>query len=983
LSNGLLNISPNGQVQFFHQTLFDYVYARRFTEQGGNLPEAIKNQHQGLFIRDSIKSVLTFLREQNAPEYIHILRQLLFAKSENGKPIYRYHIQSLALSTMAYFEMPIPQEINLISKDVFNDRTFMGVIFESVHNVNWFNTIWKIIGNKGGWKKLSDDYKEKAMLMCRQTIQSNGEIVLNTLDAVLDLNDKDDCRYMDSILQRYNLNCNSKKLVSLYQRRSTNKSTLEYTNLLANILVDNPIFVCQELKENVKQQLETDEHKHFGHLTINHGVERLYKQLLKTHNAIGIQLISDILNCIYDATKVKIDSSEIYFSTQFVSFRRSTAGHLGNNAVMDFTNILIDELLENAQCEHTKHFLRKLAYNNHCGIIFIALYIYTSRPDLFKDDVYEIITKRELLSNAPAWVEYQAIEALRVAFPHMDDQQKIAVLNKILSINDPSEKTCRFGESYQARIQSGHPILDIDLHKGSALEVLPLSELRRLSWTAYQERQRIDRKFKVQRLKNNMPCSTSTLIGWTSLRKEQGEKMSLETWLESMLKYNTNDSMNWEKPSLTGQCQLFRSVVCREPDKFIGFINQIIIDDRVLLCYPLSGMQGLLDAGRLDEAMSVLNEILNAVQYDVNSTYRGFCIHSLLFSLGNIVKQDVVPEIVIRLLCNTLINAEEPANDSHQNDKDIYNVGINQVRGNAGYMLVQCANDEKYKDIVFSTIEQVATSASVYTRAAILLNMAVLNNADKDRNVKLFKKLMHDYDPRLMAMPVHNYNPLVYFVNYALDELITFFEMASECPECYSQQVIILWLAWSHNNSDQRIQALLDKMCHRSELARISLLQFLGRLDSADENAVSYILHFMEPQFDSATMGEAFDHLFHQLSEWPDEIQVRVTNAYLTSPMCRHQIRAFIEFLGSFAVKNPVRTLKWLEQILAVSSPEDSFVWNEVVEVVIQAYNGIRSFNDSCNQGILERAMDLIDAIMQDSSNKYLISNFFAKLDNE
>lgn len=250
--------------------------------------------------------------------------------------------------------------------------------------------------------------------------------------------------------------------------------------------------------------------------------------------------------------------------------------------------------------------------------------------------------------------------------------------------------------------------------------------------------------------------------------------MSLEMWLNSMLVYNTNNSMDWERPSLIGQCQLFRSVVRSEPDRFIGFISQIIADDRVQLCYPQAGMQGLLDAGRLEEAMSVLNELQNVVKNDVNSTYRGFSIHSLLFSLNDVFKQDVVPEILIRLLCNTLINAAEPTDDTHQKDKDIYNVGINQARGNAGYLLVKCASGDKYKDFIFSTIEHVAASASVYTRAAILLNMAVLNNVDKDRNVSLFKKLMHDYNPRLMSMPVHNYNPLVYFVNYALDELMIF-----------------------------------------------------------------------------------------------------------------------------------------------------------------------------------------------------------------
>lgn len=53
------------------------------------------------------------------------------------------------------------------------------------------------------------------------------------------------------------------------------------------------------------------------------------------------------------------------------------------------------------------------------------------------------------------------------------------------------------------------------------------------------------------------------------------------------------------------------------------------------------------------------------------------------------------------------------------------------------------------------------------------------------------------------------------------------------------------------------------------------------------------------------------------------------------------------------------------------------------MDVVIQSYNGIKSFNDSNYQETLEKAMDLIDTIMQNPNNKYLISNFINKLDNE
>lgn len=60
LSVGLLLQTSNGRVQFFHQTMFDYVYARRFVEKGCNLLEKLSSQHQGLFSRAAVKSILTF-----------------------------------------------------------------------------------------------------------------------------------------------------------------------------------------------------------------------------------------------------------------------------------------------------------------------------------------------------------------------------------------------------------------------------------------------------------------------------------------------------------------------------------------------------------------------------------------------------------------------------------------------------------------------------------------------------------------------------------------------------------------------------------------------------------------------------------------------------------------------------------------------------------------------------------------------------------
>lgn len=982
-TNEILLVTKNGHIQFFHQTLFDYVYARRFTEHGYDLLEELKSQHQGLFSRATVKSILAFLRERDPAKYIAVINQLLYTQNEYGKAVYRYHLKSLALSNMAFFEMPLKEETSFIARKVFDDKVYMDVLFESVHTANWFNAVWQIIDNRGGWKSLSTDYKGKVMLMCQRTLWSDTAVVLDRVEQSLDYNKEEDCKYIGNLIQYYDLRCDSKKLISFYNKLVKRRCPLEYTYLLTSILIEEPEFVCQELKENIRLQLQEEKTDGLYRINLTHEIEMLYQELLQRYPKQAVQLFIDVLTLIYESERYVIEGSDIYYSPEFLIFQRTTGNHLGTKFSEDAVNIILDDFLQNVESDITRRYLSEFSASKHEGFVFIALYVYASYPEMFKDEFCDLVINRQILSNAPAWIEYQAVETLQEVFSLLSDNQKLAVIDRILDIHDDDEKKLYLKEMRMERREFLCPILNLDLHKGKALEVIPIDELRRLSWAAYQERQRIDRKFHPLRLKNTMPSGMSYHAGWSSLTVEQGIKMSCKTWHNSMLKYNQNPR-EWDKPSLTGQCDLFRKVVSLNPDKYIELIDKAIADDRILLAYPEAGMRGLIDAKRIVEAEHVLEGILGVVNNDVNSNYRGFNIHSLLFAFSDLIKDTDVPESVFNLLSDTLIYANESKRDIHDEERDVYEIGLNQPRGNAGYLLVECARFSQYKESVFTAIESVAETASVYTRAAILMNMAALNFLDQDRNVVIFKKLLHDYDPKLMSMPVHSYNPLVYFVNYAADDLMDFFSHAVGCPECYREQVIILWLAWSHNNHDERFKVLLDKMCDNSQEARISLLNFLSTSgNKADEDASVFVLHFFDAKFDSPEMGEACDNLFHNLDSWPEELQFQIADTFVSSPLSSHKTKSFIDYLTGYAIKEPVQTLKWLDQIIRNNVPDDYFVWNKVIDVIIQSYNGIKSFNDSSYQDTLEHALDMIDNAMKNPNKKYLITNFIKNLDNE
>lgn len=986
LTNDLLIESRNRQIQFFHQTLFDYVYARRFLEKGKSLLDELKGQHQGLFIRASVKSILMFLREQKPKEYLRTLDQLLYRQEDNGLSTFRFHLKSLVLQTLTNFDIPSPSELDFISRKIYPNSEYMELVFNSVYTLNWFHAIWKILDNKGGWEKRSKAYRELAITMCRRVLWRDVDSVLDKLNSVLNFNDEEDCKHLEHLLNFYELNYSGDKFVELYSKLAKGRNPLQYTNLLSSSIQGNPTFVCAELKENIKLQLQENKGRSFPNISVSCDVGELYKKLLKKHYSIAINFLFDVLTLIYNATSYAIEENyDVCHSFSLWYFQRTIEANFQNNFVVDVMNILIDTLLEHIDDKETRQYILQLSRSRHGGFVFIALYIYTSRPEVFKDNLCELICQREVLVNAPSWVEYQAVEALKASFVYLNEMQKGSIIHRILSTHDQSEYRLD-KEKVKWCKKFGHPFLDIDLHRGIALKSIPLTELRRISWMAYQERQRIERKFHPKRLENCQPSRISTRLGDPSLTQEQGQKMSPKAWLNSMRKYvNERESANWEAPTLSGQCILFREVVIQAPDKFTDLIKQIAYDELIPLAYAQAGLDGLIQAGRIDDAVCVLEYMLVAVNHDINSDHRGFRILALLFALDNIVKQDRIPKLVVQLLCQTLLDAREPQREEYQKDQDAITIGINQPRGQAGRLLVRCAReDSRYKEDIFSAIEAVADTSSVYTRAAILMEMALPNFLDQDRNVRLFKKLMYDYDPRLMALPVHNYNPLVYFVNYALEELMEFFRHAVECPNCYPQQVIILFLAWSHNNRDERIKEMLDTMCNASQEARLSLLGFLASVEqNMNEDILSYILSLMKPEFYSPELAEVFDRMFYHIDQWPQEYQEKIIGTYMNTLFFRYETCGLIHFLAGYAIKYPEQTLRWLEKILEIPPSSKAYVWNQIIEVIIQAYNGIKALNQPDYQDALEYAMDLIDMIMQHPSNRYMISAFMNKLDNE
>ena len=108
-SEGLI-ISSRGQVNFFHESFFDHVYARAFARKDQSLVELLTETEQHLFRRTQIRQILETLRQNDFDRYLAELSSVILSSD------IRLHIKTAVCQWLSFLENPSEQEFAVISK---------------------------------------------------------------------------------------------------------------------------------------------------------------------------------------------------------------------------------------------------------------------------------------------------------------------------------------------------------------------------------------------------------------------------------------------------------------------------------------------------------------------------------------------------------------------------------------------------------------------------------------------------------------------------------------------------------------------------------------------------------------------------------------------------------------------------------------------------------------------------------------------------
>lgn len=144
-------VETGKKYRFFHESFFDYAYARDFCRTGQSLVTFLKSTEQHLFRRSQVRQILAYRREHDPDQYLTDLSELLASEKV------RFHIRRMVASGLRELSEPCPEEWEAIKPFFFDGAISRYIRMALRSSVGWFDRLdqqgqiaeWLVKGDEG------------------------------------------------------------------------------------------------------------------------------------------------------------------------------------------------------------------------------------------------------------------------------------------------------------------------------------------------------------------------------------------------------------------------------------------------------------------------------------------------------------------------------------------------------------------------------------------------------------------------------------------------------------------------------------------------------------------------------------------------------------------------------------------------------------------------------------------------------------------
>lgn len=977
-SNGLVE-ETSQSLQFFHQSFYDYVFAKSFTAKGGSLKDYIVKEEQSIYIRPAVKMILSFLRQKDITSYMKLVSSLL----SSGK--IRYHLQLLVINHLGFEENPVRTEINFVKKKLLPSSKWELPFLESAIGLNWLpvlietgmldhllnpaqtigehisgNNVVQAVAGKLGLSPYIDagayeKRKEKLLNLwywiLRRSLPENRVAVVGYLQTVPLSDEKN-----SSVLRLLN---SMKKwdypvAFSLFESCTPEpeKNWFDILNILEDTLEYNFDWTLNQIDRFLV--IEADRSEGRSSSMYDHQMGNCLKKMFRLDGAKSFSYTIEFIGKLIAANieKIEIDTSVFYYDGAYdlYDFDRD---HTHNTKELCL-QLVLDSVATLAK-EKSPAFEKFIAENKgqkSLTILKILLVGLVAAPKEYSLISFETL-KRLLTEKAyDHGLQYWIGKLISADYVFLNADQKAELNSMLLTLRS----------QYDFHIQENGTTKAFFSYFGKTryelLSMIPEQEIMKVPKLKrhFQELQR-----KFGKPENRKPQSVRMYRIGPPLLDKAYDKMDHVQWENSFLQFDTDKRPDWgsDRGGLTENYRKFEAKIPENVAFFLPLIEKIIREKKVVPDYMLAGLKGLVDANYDPEKFQPLFKEMTRMPL------AGFHVRQLVWLADYIIKNKLVDEELVSYLCK--VAAEDPNPEKPTNPDNPEFDMLNTNRGAAVHALVRCFTHKEFGKKIFETLEKVAEDPIASVRISALRDMAVLMNIDKEKTLRLFLKLTSGTDE------YHIYKAAIqcaqYLSHYNFDALMPFFDRGLHIEKVQDQLAIILAIAWLNEKAGS--YDLLEKVWKLSDGAKANMVHiatrnYIGAEDKVKSRCEELYKKFLDSE--SKTIIHQYNTAFLHISPAHFRSFIPLFKKFAESKVAAQEPHYFFEFLAKSSKANPVDVLNLLKHYKKYKEPNNAtgpyYSPEDPVKALIGAYNGLYD-HSPLNTQYVRKALDLFDGMLR------------------
>ena len=748
----------DGEIRFFHESFFDYSFARSFLRTNSDLVRWLESDQQHLFRRSQVRQVLTFLRDRESARarYLQTLSALL---SHSG---IRFHIKKLVLDWLHALPDPAIEEWDIVEGLV---DQLGGHAWQVVSNsVPWFDLL-QATGRWEAWLNAGEEIINRTVLLLRmpEVLDARSATVASLIGPFRgrSANWRLRLRGLVELGHGYTNPEMEDLVIALIQDGTLDSATgfaanSDWWSVWYMTSTENPAFTARILGAWFDRQIgradELDRDDPFARVSrlVNYSQfsEHVISECAKRAPCEFVREMFPRFARFDKRVPKEWVAGPSPFGNPDDQLRDALAEAMISLATADPAEL--DSIVDRETLSETKWMhsvlLRTWSSNPDRYSEHIVRYLMAS-PDQRLDIGYDIAAGGSDIFVAVSRAAVAAASSL------CSDDSFIELQNAILTVAPVRE------------LEKGREGL-------TELALLRALEPERLGEVARQRIQELERRYPTASLQGAPQPLTRMRAAQrvkAPISEEAQQAMSDDQWLSAMATHIDEGPIFVGEQVIGGAEKLSRDLkklTAKNPERFSTLVGRM--EATLLPSYFEAILNGLTETqddparpGSLEQVCSVLRRI-NSLGIQASGRVVAYAIRALA--------EETLPDDIVQMLCQVALQDHDPESDSWHIGNDVESPitqAINSDRGAAAVALAQLLFADRSRWITLEPIVgQLVEDRVLAVRSVAVESLLAVLDTQRSDALTYFKKLSEGADPILGTHYVERFLHYAIFRDY-------------------------------------------------------------------------------------------------------------------------------------------------------------------------------------------------------------------------